>query len=288
MDASPSGSAARPLAGQPLMLWVGPANAADMRLARGWVGELGVVHEAGSAAEAIGAPPAPFVDRTPAVILLAADAPGRWSPEQVLALAVRWPLAPIVAVAGGLVDGRRRSGPPLPGIEDVSWHDLPGRLAWWLAERAAGRPGTLGLPGTARREDRILEAATSGSLPPVSVAAGTAADLDGLVDLVTAAGASVVRRSRGRPPLEEPARLLIWDVGHVEADHLAWVRMLSANRPSLQIVLLDSFPRPDTTLAAIHAGVGAVLGRPASAETLAGTLARLAAATALSPPGGAG
>ncbi len=288
MDALPSGSAARPLAGQPLMLWVGPADAADMRLARGWVGELGLVHEAGSVADAIGAPPAPFVDRTPGVILLAADAPGRWSPEQVLALAVRWPLAPIVAVAGGLVDGRRRSGPPLPGIEDVSWHDLPGRLAWWLAERAAGRPGTLGLPGTARREDRILEAATSGSPPPVSVAAGTPVDLDGLVDLVTAAGANVVRRSRGRPPLDEPARLLIWDVGHVEADHLAWVRMLAANRPALKIVLLDSFPRPDTTLAAIHAGAGAVLGRPASAETLAGTLVRLADPTALSPAGEAG
>lgn len=288
MDALQPASAARPLAGQPLVLWVGPAKAADLRLARSWVGELALVYEAASAAEAIASPPPAFVDRSPAVILLASDAPGRWSLEQVLVLVLRWPLAPIVAVAGGLVDGRRRSGPLLPGIEEVSWHDLPGRLAWWLAERAAGRPGTLGLPGTVRREDRILEADTSGSPAQVSVAAGTAVDLDGLADLVTAAGAAVVRRSRGRPPLDEPAPVLVWDVGHVGADQLAWVRMLSANRPALRIVLFDSFPRPDTTLAAIQAGAGAVLGRPASAEALAGTLARLAAATGLSLPGGAG
>jgi len=288
MDASPTASVARPLVGPPPILWVGPSETADLRLARGWIADLGVVHEAASPAAAIASPPPSLADRSPAVILLAADAPGRWSLEHVLSLAFRWPLAPIVAVAGGLVDGRRRSGPPLPGIEEVAWHDLPGRLACWLADRAAGRPGTLGLPATVRREDRFLEASASGSPLPVSVAAGNAADLDGLADLALAAGAVVVRRSRGRPPLDEPAPLLIWDVGRLEPDHLAWVRLLNANRPGLRIVLLESFPRPDTVLAAIQAGAGAVLGRPASAEALSGTLSRLAGANALSPPGGAG
>lgn len=273
-----------------------------MRLARGWAGELAVVHAFATPAEAIAAPPEPFVERSPAVILVASDAPGRWSLEDLLPLALRWPLAPIVSVAGGLVDGRRRSGPALAGIVEVPWHELPGRLACWLADRVAGRPGTLGLPAAVRREDRILESCGGRSGPAaavsVSVAAGNVADLDGISDLVVAAGGIVVRRSRGRPPLDEPAAVLVWDVGRLEADHIAWVRMLAANRPGLWIVLLESFPRPDTTLAALEAGAGAVLGRPASAETLAGTLRRPAAPTlrghiqrpptALSPPGGAG
>lgn len=288
MDASPTAAVPRPLAGPPPILWVGPTETADMRLAREWAAELAVVHDAASPAAAIATPPEPFIDRSPAVILLAADVPGRWSLEHVLSLAVRWPLAPIVSLAGGLVDGRRRSGPSVAGIDEVPWHDLPGRLACWLADRAAGRPGTLGLPATVRREDRFLEARTAGVGAAVSVAAGNAADLDGLGDLVLAAGGTIVRRSKGRPPLDEPAPLLVWDVGRLDADHLAWVRMLSANRPGLRIVLLDSFPRPDTALAAIQAGARAVLGRPASAEALAGTLGHLAATTALSPPGGSG
>jgi hypothetical protein len=276
---------------QPRILWVGPADSADMRLAREWVAELAPVWDAGSPAAALAEPPVPFLDRSPAVILLAVDAPGRWSLADTLALALRWPLAPIVAVAGPLADGRRRSGPPLPGIEEVPWHDLPGRLTCWLADRAAGRPGTLGMPATARREERFLVGRAAGpgpTLPTVSVAAGNAVDLEGLVDLAAAAGATVNRRTRGRPSLDEPAEALVWDVGRLAAEELAWLRMLAANRPGLRVVLLESFPRPDTTLLALQAGAAAVLGRPASAETLAGTLARIAGVNGLSPPAGAG
>ena len=291
---SPLTLAATGPATPPPVLWVGPADSADLRLARGWAAELAVVHDAATPQAAVAAPPDDLLDRSPAVILLATDGPGRWCLDDVLALAIRWPLAPIVAVASTLLDGRRRSGPSLPGVEDVPWYDLPGRLTCWLADRAAGRPGTLGIPATARREDRFLAAGSGRPLFPgpvpmtASAAAGNAVDLDGVVDLVAAAGATVGRRIRGRPPLDEPAPALVWDVGRLAAEELAWVRMLAANRPGLRIVVLESFPRPDTTLAALQAGAAAVLGRPASAESLAGTLAGIGAATGLSPTVGPG
>ena len=276
------------------VLWVGAAASADLRLARDWVGRLAELHVAASPAAVVAAPPAPFVDRSPAVVLVAVATPGEKSLADLVSLAIRWPLAPLVVVTGTLADGRRRSGPPLPGIEEVPWHDLPGRLAWWLAERAAGRAGTLGMPPAARREDRFLESvrgsreAEQPAWPPVALAATSGVDLDGLFDLARAAGIAVGRRSRGRPPLDEPAAVLVWDVGRIDAEQLAWLRMLAANRPGLRIILLESFPRSDTTAAALQAGAAAVLGRPASSESLAGTILWVMASNGLSagPAGG--
>lgn len=267
------------------MLWVGPSVESELRLARTWVGQLAEVHEVPSPAAALETPPVPFRDRSPAVVLVAVASPGSWAVADVIPLAIRWPLAPIVAVAGTLADGRRRSGPALPGIEEVAWHDVPGRLAVWLSDREAGRGGTLAMPATARREERYLELGREqwGSEQPlVSLSASHGGDLDGLADLARAAGASIRRRSRGRPPLDEPAALLVWDVGRLESEHLAWLRMLAANRPGLRIILLESFPRSDTTLAALQAGAAAVLGRPVAAETLAGTLRWVVGPTGLS------
>lgn len=275
----------------PRLLWVGPATQADLRMARDRAAELAEVHAVGSSVAAVAVPPEPFVDRSPAVILLAADTPARWTMPDVIPLARRWPLAPIVAVSGGLVDGRRRSGPQLPGIEDVAWHELAGRLGWWLADRSAGRAGTLGMPATARREDRFLEASRglhqAGRRSPavVSLAAATSVDLDGLADLAAAAGLAIGRRRRGRPLLDEPAGTLVWDVDRLNPDHLAWLRMLAANRPGLRIILLESFPRAETTAAAVQAGAAAVLGRPVSVEALAGSLLGLRPPTGLSARG---
>jgi hypothetical protein len=60
--------------------------------------------------------------------------------------------------------------------------------------------------------------------------------------------------------------------------------MLSANRPGLRIVLLESFPRGDSTQAAIRAGADAVLGRPVQLDALEGTLLRLELAGAVRGP----
>jgi hypothetical protein len=186
-----------------------------------------------------------------------------------LLIARRWPLALIVSVGTSLVDGRRRSGPPLPGVEEVAWHDLAGRLDGWLAAFAAGRPGPLGLPTTARREERLLAATDA-----ARESRDNSPEMEG--------------RATGRPRLDEPAAVLVWDVGHLEDEDLAWLRMLAANRPRLGIVILESFPRGDSTAAALLAGAYAVLGRPVALEALVGTLARLETVALVGTPTGLG
>ncbi len=256
--------------------WLGDATATELALARAWAAEQATLIDGGpDAADAAAG--------GPALALLASDRPGRWTLQEAVAISRRWPLTPLVAVVGSLADGRRRSGPVLPGVEEVGWSELPGRLAWWLAELAAGRAGTLGMPATARREERLLESAVRlrdatrclAEPATVSIAAPRPLDIEPLADLVSALGHPVLRRTSGRPPLDEPAEVLVWDPGPLGAAELAWLRMLAANRPELRIVILDSFPRGDTTLAALRAGAVAVLARPLGLESLAGTLLRL-------------
>ena len=215
----------------------------------------------------------------PDCILLAIDRPGRWSIEQVLGLSLSFPLTPIFAIATSLGDGRRRSGPPLPGVEELAWHDAGGRLARWFADLDAGLPGSLGLPPTVRREERFHEAPAFqphprpvGSLAPVTVAAGTSLDLDGLAELLAAAGHPIGERSIGRPQLAPPDRLVVWDAARFDGADLEWLRLLVANRPGVAVVILDSFPRGDIARGALRAGASAILGRPVGLEVLAGTL----------------
>jgi CheY-like chemotaxis protein len=225
----------------------------------------------------------PVAGPWPAVVAFATTTPGRWTLSDAVRVSRRWPLAPLVSVCTELAEGRRRSGPPLPGVEEVAWNEFPARLVAWLADLDAGRPGVLGLPAAARREDRVLEAATrlqpaacgEGEPLRVSVAARVMVDLEGTAALLTAAGTTVVQRSVGRPRLDAAADLIVWDVGLIDAETLTWLGMLAAHRPSRPVVLLESFPRGETTLAAIRAGAAAVLGRPMSLEALAGTLVRL-------------
>jgi hypothetical protein len=258
----------------PRIAWLGDATAEELALARAWVGEFATLVE-------------PMADEGPVshptVAVLAAHRPAAWTLCTAAAVSRRWPLTPLVTVVSSLADGRRRSGPWLPGVEEVVWHDLPGRLTWWLAELAAGRPGTLGLPTTARREDRIMETASHvravvaacGQSPAVAVAGPSRTALEGVADLLTAAGFRVTSRVRGRPRLDDDAGLLVWDAGRPSETDRAWLEMLAAHRPGLGIVLLDSFPRGDTVRAALRSGAAAVLGRPVGLEALAGTLLRI-------------
>ena len=230
----------------------------------------------------------------PALILLASDRPGRWSLDDVILLTSRWPLVPVVSVGASLCDGRRRSGPALPGVEEISWHDLAGRIGRWFADLDTGRPGGLGLPTTARREERLLESTLLApgrtpppESPPVALAARRLLDLEGLADLLSLAGRRIERRSQGRPPLEAAGATVIWDAGRLDREDLAWLQLLSSNQPSLPILVLESFPRGDSTLAALRAGAGAIVGRPLSLEALMGTLVCLenAPASGLGPAG---
>ena len=279
IDARPDDSTRR------RVLWIGSIDGLELGIARSGLAALVDVIDAESPQAAVTAGAA-LVGPTPALAVLAADRPGRFPAVDALLLSQAWPLMPIVSVASSLVDGRRRSGPPLPGIDEVPWHDLPGRCGWWLAAFEAGLPTSLGLPATSRREERLLESiggigshageTTPGPALPapaeVSVTAARADDLEGLCDLLTVAGHQVVKRQIGRPHLDEAAGTLVWDVGDLAAGELEWLRLLAANRPGLFIVLLESFPRGDTVAAALRAGAAAVLGRPVSLEALAGVL----------------
>jgi hypothetical protein len=228
--------------------------------------------------------PAPHVEPTtataPTVAVLATDAPGRWHVHDCVALARRWPLAVIVAATTSLSDGRRRSGPVLPGIEDVSWNELPARLAIWLADLAAGLPGTLGLPATTRREDRVLEMCAAATrargrgASGVAVAAPDRTALEGLGDLLAAVGHAVTARSVGRPPIDDPTDTVVWEVADVDQATLVWLRLLADARPGRQVVLVTGFPRGDSAVAALQAGAQAILGQPVCLEALAGALQR--------------
>jgi hypothetical protein len=279
MDAREPASASIPQ--QRCVLWVGATTGTELGLAHRWLAERAAVIVAETAFAAPAAVEAAGRG-LPVLAVFATDRPGRFSLDDVLAIAREWPLASLVSVVASLADGRRRSGPPLSGIEEVAWHELPGRLERWFADLAAGRPGLLGLPATSRREERILAASDSLRASraaheplPVSVVAARSDDLDGLVDLIALSGRRIARRTRGRPPLDEPAALLVWDVGCLGEEDIAWLRMLVANRPDLAVVLLESFPRGEATEAALEAGAKAVLGRPVTLEVLEGTLARL-------------
>lgn len=272
----------------PRIAWLGDPGVEELALARGQAEALAEVIDADG----------PWPEPPPALVVLAAHGPARWTLVEAAAVSRRWPLAPLVACVTSLADGRRRSGPWLPGVEEVAWHDFAGRLAWWFTDRIAGRAGSLGLPATARREERHADSAArvrsvvslAGPPPSVAVAGGCRTSLEGTADLVAAAGFPVVGLTRGRPRLDERADVVVWDTAAPAGTDLAWLGMLAANRPGLGIVLLDSFPRGDAVRAALRAGAAAVLGRPAGLEALAGTLLRLKnrSDTAIGAAGSAG
>lgn len=214
----------------------------------------------------------------PTLVVLATDAPGRWQLDDCIVLARRWPLAVIVAVTTSLGDGRRRSGPALPGVEDIPWNELPARLTIWLADLAAGLPGALGLPTTARREERVLEMCAGAArargrqAPGVAVAAPDRTALEGLGDLLAALGHEVTARAVGRPPVDDPTDTVVWEVADVDQATLVWLRLLADARPGRHVVVVTGFPRGDSALAALQAGAAAILGQPICLEALAGAL----------------
>ncbi len=285
-----SRGAAKPASALPLrsaprrVLWVGEIDADELAIARECLVRLTGCTVIRASAPALDSPSshqaADLLGTSPAdCILLAIDRPGRWSVEQVLGLSIAFPLTPIFAITTSLGDGRRRSGPPLPGVEELAWHDAGGRLARWFADLDAGLPGSLGLPPTVRREERFHEAPAFqtqsrpvGPLASVTVAARSPLDLDGLVDLLAAAGHLIGERTIGRPELSPPDRLVVWDAGRFDSGDLEWLRLLVANRPGVAVVILDSFPRGEIARGALRAGASAILGRPVGLEVLAGTL----------------
>jgi len=263
------------------VLWIGDTESVEMSLVRDAMAVDADIVDVATPRDAA-ALAAAGERRSPAFAVLAADRPGRFAQTDAVLVSRAWPLVPLVSAASSLVDGRRRSGPPLPGVEEVPWHDLPGRARWWLAALDAGLPTSLGLPATARREERVLDAvvacgrraasALAAGPVEVAVAASRGEGVEGLCDLLDVAGHVVVQRVVGRPPVDLSAAALVWDAGELGPDRIEWLRLVSANRPGLFTVVLESFPRGDSVVEAVRAGARAVLGRPVSLEALAGTL----------------
>lgn len=268
------------------VLWVGDREHDELAIAWAAATRVAEVHRSATLDDALASPAPAFSDRCPAVILLASTTPLSWSLDGCVALSRRWPLAPLVSIATTLLEGRRRSGPALPGVEEIPWNELSGRLTRWLHDRRRGVAGGLGQPSTARRDERLIEFASllpdrRPATPPgvaVSVAASRAIDLEGLAEVVTAIGHPIRARCKGRPPLDDSADVWVWDVASITPADLTWTSLLAAHRPGRAVILLESFPRADTTRAALEAGATAVLGRPVSMETLSGILLGVAAA----------
>jgi hypothetical protein len=269
------------------VLWVGDRQHDELAIAWAAATRVAEVHAVATLDDALASALPAFSDRCPAVILLASTTPLSWSLDGCVALSRRWPLAPLVSIATTLVEGRRRSGPALPGVEEIPWNELSGRLAVWIHDRRRGLAGSLGQPATARRDERLLECAarmvehgsdSPGDRGAVSVAASRTIDLEGLAEVLTAIGHPIRTRCKGRPQLDDSADVVIWDVASITAADLTWVSLLAAHRPARAVILLESFPRADTTRAALEAGAAAVLGRPVSMEALAGVLLGVAAA----------
>jgi DNA-binding NarL/FixJ family response regulator len=136
----------------------------------------------------------------------------------------------------------------------------------------------------ARREDRWLGERGSGKpswrqpherTPSLAVVAQTPADAESLKELLATPNETEIRQYVGQPDMNDPASVLVWDVGDIGPRELQRLRLLSASRPSRRIVLLLSFPRGDVAHAARQAGAASVLGRPVDRDVLWGTILRL-------------
>ena len=263
------------------LLWIGDSHATlEFQLAAEETAGIIPMRQIPDIAAASRLPAADENSLPPTIICLAEPRPGLIGFADVLALSRRWPLAQIISISSCLADGCRRSGPALPGVTCVAWHDFPARLQCWLVELAAGRPGSLGLPATARRDERWQHPARAAAVagvrwrPQVTVAGDSAATAEAAADLVRVAGGEVIHQATGRPPIADESACIVWDRGDRIDGDLGWLELLAGQRPGRLIVLLCSFPRGDAVAAARAAGATAVLGRPADREALTGILLR--------------
>jgi hypothetical protein len=257
------------------VLWIGPVVGTELTLAADWLTTLvPLVMADGIAA----------LDRVatrPWLVVLACHRPALWSIGELNRVATALPLVPLVAVTTSLAEGSRRNGDGLPGVEEIPWLELPGRMWGWCQEP---RPVSIALPATSRRDERWLAqvAATPvGARRPVTVAAGPAAR-EPLCDLIAAAGwiPQPLSSSRPAPGCRGP---VVWDAGGLGADGREWLRLLTADGRR-DVLVMESFPRGDAVGATLAAGAAAVLPRVVGAEVLAGTLGWMMARGGARPP----
>ena len=190
-------------------------------------------------------------DPEPLVICLLETHPGQVHGDEIRRLTSRWPLSKIVVVGSCLADGQRRSGPLLNGVLTVPWHDLSSRIIVWLHRLKSGQPSSLADAASFRREERWLVDATTTNAPHtvldyvtqvrVTVAASTDTTAEAVSELVTAAGGLVEQTITGKPPIQDTADVVIWDLHDSPEFQLEWIRLLTCQNPRRIIALLCSF-----------------------------------------------
>lgn len=246
-------------AGARRALWIGPTVGTELALAAEWLTSLMPVE---TCADASGLNAGHV---RPCLVVLACPRPACWTVADLTRLATALPLVPVVAVTTSLAEGSRRSGELLPGIEEIPWIELPGRIWSWIR---APQPATFG-PG--RRDERWLAPAHTHGSPSRRV--HVAADRDffePMCDLLTAAGWTPVPLP-GKRPQPGCGGPVAWGIGGVGASDREWLRLLTSDGRR-DVLVMESFPRGDDVAATLSAGAAAVLPRTIAAESLAGTL----------------
>ncbi|NBV45187.1 MAG: hypothetical protein EBR86_05970 [Planctomycetia bacterium] len=240
-------------------VWIGPTAGTELALAAEWLATLMPV-ETTADASGLGAGHA-----RPRLVVLACPRPACWTLADLTRVATTLPLVPVVAVTTSLAEGSRRSGDLLPGVEEIPWIELPGRIWSWIRSPL---PTTFGM---SRRDERWLAPAHTHGSPARRVHVAADRDfVEPVCDLLSAAGWTPLPLP-GKRPQPGCDGAVVWALGGVGARDREWLRLLTADGRR-DVLVMESFPRGDGVVATLAAGAAAVLPRTIAADSLAGTL----------------
>ncbi len=267
----------------PTVLFVGNAQAADFRAAFATTHNLARVHLAADLDEARALVHTGIL---PDLIVLAQEWPGQFSPEQVDALRLAAPLAPIVVLAGPWCEGETRSGRQLPGTTRLRAGQAAARLEEDLRRLRDAHCPSFALPATATEEERFLAACEQPSTSAGGILAGCTPDQEMWELLSRFASCAGWTPLRVQFELSECSQSGPSPGGHLAGVHLANVAAavfdgadlsagearalahLHAATAPAPVVALLSFPRQCQIDEARLLGAAAVLSKPLMLDDL--------------------
>lgn len=180
------------------------------------------------------------------------------------------PLAGVVALLGTWCEGDGRTGPPLPGMRKLYWHQF---APWWrrqLALRAAGccpewaRGDTsFTVPAGSKNVKHTTRQLISNGV--VVLATPHWESADAIADVLQPAGFATVWQPRGR--IASAVRGIaagIWDGGQLDNREATDLQEFCCRlrREAAPVIALLDYPRRDLCEVAQETGAAAVLGKP--------------------------